>query len=87
MIGIVEEILLARHSAGKVNATDTTSDGDFFATLINDWQPEADQSDYTQGYTASDVYKRQSQNSEEDQYQSDFKPDTTVLPSNKEARF
>ena len=41
--------------AGKVNATDTTSDGDFFATLINDWQPEADQSDYTQGYTASDL--------------------------------
>lgn len=41
--------------AGKVNATDTTSDGDFFATLINDWRQEADQSDYTQGYTASDL--------------------------------
>ena len=37
---------------GKVKVTD---DADFFAPLINDWQPASDQSDYTAGYTASDL--------------------------------
>ncbi len=39
---------------GKVNDAATTSDADFFATLIKDWQPKADQSDYA-AYTASDL--------------------------------
>lgn len=38
----------------KVTAS-ATSDEEFFAPLISGWQPEADQSDYTQGYTASDL--------------------------------
>ena len=38
----------------KVTAS-ATSDEEFFAPLISGWQPEADQSDYTAGYTASDL--------------------------------
>lgn len=40
---------------GNVTVTDvTTDDAAFFAPLISDWQPKADQSDYTD-YTASDL--------------------------------
>ena len=40
----------------KVTVTDaTTDDAAFFAPLISDWQPKADQSDYVTGYTASDL--------------------------------
>ena len=38
----------------KVTAS-ATSDEEFFAPLISGWQPEADQSDYAAGYTASDL--------------------------------
>ena len=38
----------------KVTASATDDDG-FFAPLISGWQPEADQSDYAAGYTASDL--------------------------------
>ena len=40
--------------AGKVNATDTTSDGEFFKPLIDGWQPGDDQSTHA-AYTASDL--------------------------------
>lgn len=40
---------------GNVTVTDaTTDDATFFAPLISDWQPKADQSDYAD-YTASDL--------------------------------
>lgn len=35
--------------------TDATTDDLFFANLIEDWKPADDQSDYTGGYTASDL--------------------------------
>ena len=38
----------------KVNAS-ASDEASFFAPLINDWQPQADQSDYKTGYTASDL--------------------------------
>lgn len=41
---------------GNVTVADaTTDDAAFFAPLISDWQPKADQSDYVTGYTASDL--------------------------------
>ena len=39
---------------GKVTTT-ATDDADFFAPLVSGWQPAPDQSDYTAGYTASDL--------------------------------
>lgn len=39
---------------GKVTAS-ATDDAGFFTQLINNWQPKADQSDYMQGYTVSDL--------------------------------
>lgn len=42
---------------GKTSSVPTAamSDADFFAPLITDWIPKADQSIYTTGYTASDL--------------------------------
>lgn len=40
--------------ADKVDAN-ASDDAGFFAPLINDWQPQADQSDYKTGYAASDL--------------------------------
>lgn len=39
---------------GKISPAATT-DAEFFAPLIKDWQPQADQSDYETGYAASDL--------------------------------
>ena len=39
---------------GKINASSTSIDTDFFKTLISGWQPAADQSTYAK-YTASDL--------------------------------
>lgn len=39
---------------GEISPAATT-DADFFAPLIKDWQPQADQSDYETGYAASDL--------------------------------
>lgn len=39
---------------GKISPAATT-DADFFAPLIKNWQPQADQSDYETGYAASDL--------------------------------
>lgn len=39
---------------GKISPAATT-DAEFFAPLIKDWQPQADQSDYESGYAASDL--------------------------------
>lgn len=39
---------------GKVTAS-AADDAGFFAPLIDSWQPKTDQSDYTAGYTASDL--------------------------------
>ena len=40
--------------ADKVDAN-ASDDAGFFAPLINDWQPQANQSDYKTGYAASDL--------------------------------
>lgn len=39
---------------GKINASSTSNDADFFAPLISGWQPAADQSTYAK-YTACDL--------------------------------
>ena len=39
---------------GKTDSS-ASDDAGFFAPLISDWQPQADQSDYVDGYTVSDL--------------------------------
>ncbi len=43
------------YMADKTMAASATDDAAFFATLVSTWQPQADQSIYTTGYTASDL--------------------------------
>ena len=43
------------YMADKTNAASATDDAAFFAPLVSAWQPQADQSIYTTGYTASDL--------------------------------
>ena len=49
--------LYAPYGANRTDrvTASATSDEEFFAPLISGWQPEADQSDYAAGYTASDL--------------------------------
>lgn len=43
------------YMADKIIAASATDDADFFAPLVSTWQPQADQSKYAEGYTASDL--------------------------------
>ena len=44
------------YMADKIIAASATgNDADFFAPLVSTWQPQVDQSKYTEGYTASDL--------------------------------
>lgn len=43
------------YMADKIMAASATDDAAFFATLVSTWQPQADQSKYAEGYTASDL--------------------------------
>ena len=43
------------YMADKIIAASATDDAAFFAPLVSTWQPQADQSKYAEGYTASDL--------------------------------